>query len=78
MLDFFETAEMKVFLEGHVPAHFLEACFWKKAKVHTAAYRLFSNARIPGPSEYQGVEACKEIENCWVLLLNTPKNLEIW
>jgi hypothetical protein len=49
--------------------HFLEACFWKKAKVHMAAYKLFANARIPGPFEYQSVEACNKIEDCWVLIL---------
>jgi hypothetical protein len=69
MLDFFETAEMKVFLEGHVPANFLKACFWKKAKVHMAAYKLFAESRIPGPSEIQSVGSCEEIENCWMLIL---------
>jgi hypothetical protein len=69
MLDYFETAEMKVFLEGHVPAHFLEACFWNKAKVHVAAYKLFANSRIPSPSEFQSVETCNEIEDCLVLIL---------
>jgi hypothetical protein len=78
MLDFFETAEMKVFLEAHVPAHFLEACFWNKAKIHIAAYKLFANSRIPSPSEYHSVDACNEIEHCWLLILEYAEESGDW
>jgi hypothetical protein len=69
MHDFFETEEMKIFLEDHVPVHFLEDRFWEKAEIQMAAYKFFACTRIPSTSGYQGKEVCREIESCWVLML---------
>jgi hypothetical protein len=69
MRDFFETDEMKTFLSDHVPVHFLEASFWKKAAIQMVAYEFFAYTKISRSPEYQDSLACSELERCWVLML---------